>query len=132
MKFYIAATSDQRVEARKVMDFVEAHEQTVFLDWTKDSLLEKPYTKKKKEAQYRSERDIKAIMESDIFILLSSNESAHKGAHVELGVAIASNILNGKPQIFIIGEYNTHNLFNFYSEIQRVESIDDVFKILNK
>ena len=131
MTFYVATALAHRDEAKRIMSVIEARGHTISLDWTRDSVLERPYTKDESAARYRAERDVKAVIHSDVFILLSSSEVT-RSAHVELGTALMSSIVGGKPQIFVIGEHKDHGMFFFHPKVQRVKTIDDVFVILNQ
>ena len=46
--------------------------------------------------------------------------------YVELGVAILSNMLQKKPDVYVIGEQNTRSMFYFHPAVNRRATIDDV------
>jgi hypothetical protein len=129
MKFYVASKLDDRDKARKVMEEIRAagHEGT--LDCTKDTLLEKPYSNNEEVARYRAERDIKAVIESDVFVLIAEEVANNKGMYVELGAAIASQIKIGKPEIYVVGEYADSGVFFFHPRVKRVRTINELFSM---
>ena len=49
MKFYIAATLSDLIQAKRVIGIVEKRGHSVLVDWTKDTKLETPYSKQKKK-----------------------------------------------------------------------------------
>jgi hypothetical protein len=130
LKFYIAAKFDERKEeVESLIKFLESKGHTVTCDWTKHKPI-KPYKDNQKLAREYSTADITGVSDSDIFIILSSANL--RGAFAEFGAAIESNVKTGKPKIYAVGEHNTISVFYFHPSIIRVDSIEDVLKIIGK
>jgi len=67
-----------------------------------------------------------ALKETDIFILIS--DDGETDTYIELGIAIAHQLNNSKPQIYIIG--NRRSLMHCHLSIIPANSIDDILKTL--
>ena len=50
--------------------------------------------------------------------------------YVELGAAIASNLLTGKPKIYAAGEHNSRSMFYFHLSVERFSSAEDVLSVI--
>lgn len=124
MKFYVAARFDMKEEVRDIYRKLEKKGHEIIADWTLHKPIQ-PYGEHKKLAKEYAIEDVNAVRDCDVFVLIS-NEGGSTGTYVELGVAIESNIANGKPKIYVIGEFNSNVLFYFHPCVNRRDSVDEV------
>lgn len=125
MKIYIASRTSERNIVKKLSKlFVSEGHQ--ILDWTWHKNI-KPYNKNKKVAKDYAIEDIENIKNCDIFILLA-NKNPGTGSTTELGAAIASNLINKSPKIYVVGKSIDKNLFYFYPSVIIKKNIDEVLK----
>ncbi len=131
MKFFISGQIDDANNIRKMMDRVEkaGHEVThdwtnvdVFLGGTQDKL------NNPEESGLRAAKDIQGVVDSDIYVLSSDNESVGKGMYVELGAALALQNALGKPKVYVVGQLNHLSVFYLHPAVTRVGSIEDVLE----
>jgi hypothetical protein len=127
MKFYIAADFERRDEVQKIYKQIIARGQTIICDWTNDQPIHRPYDDQAEAAKVRSIRDINAVLDSDVFVLLTEEGSPKKGKYVELGAVLVSNMKFGKPKIYVIGDFISYSMFHFHPLINRKRTIRDVF-----
>jgi hypothetical protein len=99
------------------------------LDWSALSSV-KPYGENKELSKQRSVNDLKAISESDVFLILG--DEAGTGMYVELGAAILANMKLGKPKIFAIGPWNDNMMFYFHDVVNRKDTIEQVLDELKE
>ena len=48
--------------------------------------------------------------------------------HVELGVAILSNELFGRPKVYVVGEHFNNSVFYFHPCVNRRKSFEEVLE----
>ncbi len=128
MKFYIAARFNLMDKIKEVYKLLVEEGHEISLDWTEHKPI-KPYDKNINTSKQYSIEDIDGVRNSDVFVLVS--DEAGTGMYVELGVAILSNIIYGKPRIFIIGENNTRAMFYFHPSVERRENLEQVLSELD-
>jgi hypothetical protein len=129
MKFYVASKFENQKKVLEIYEKLKENGHEITVDWTKsdgEKAKRDPETARK-----YAERDIKGVKDADVFVLLTTDIPG-KGRFIELGAAMILNILNGRPRIFVIGDYNTESIFFFHSVVNRVKSIEDVIKELEK
>lgn len=127
MKIYIASRFDKRDEVKKLQKILIEKGHEIVGDWTDHEPI-KPYDKNQDAAKEYAADDINGVKNSDIFIILS--DKAGTGMYVELGAAIASKILIGKPEIYVVGDHNSRSMFYFHHAVKRTANIDDLLNIL--
>jgi hypothetical protein len=125
LKFYIAARVSQREEVKRIGDMLTNKGHTSLSTWVDEGNI-KPYDKHSHKAEARAIECIKAIEESDVFVLISDKTGA--GMYTELGVAIASNLLRKKPIIFIVGDHTSRSVFFFHPSVTRRENLSEVIQ----
>ncbi|MEK6903192.1 MAG: hypothetical protein AABW64_00920 [Nanoarchaeota archaeon] len=123
MKWYIAARFGLKEKVREIHGLLRKRGHEVLGDWTNHIPI-KPYQKHTDLASDYSIEDVNAVKECEVFCLLS--DEAGTGMYVELGVAILSNMLQKKPDVYVIGEQNTRSMFYFHPAVNRRATIDDV------
>lgn len=70
--------------------------------------------------------DIRGVIESDVYVLVSDGELAGKGMHAELGAALAMQQLAGKPEIYVVGPSTNRSIFYMHPGVTRLESVDQL------
>lgn len=128
MKAYVTGRFHDKENIRAIYKMLLAHGHTITLDWTTYPHL-KPYFNNPDDSEKAALMCISAIAESDIFIFLTHPEVAG-GSSVELGAAILSYEVRGKPIIYMVGQYNTQVLFYYHPAVNRRETIASVIEEL--
>ena len=125
MKFYISAKWQMKDVVSEMVSLIlyEGHEVPV--DWTKRAF-DRDYENFDLSSKYAKE-EIDAILESDVFIHLTDVKGI--GKYIDLGCALANVTLNGKPEIYIIGEKANESQFYFHPKINRI--VGDPIKSLD-
>jgi len=129
MKVYVASKFENQEKVLEIYGKLRENGHEITVDWTKSD--DKKAKRDHETARKYAERDIKGVKDADVFVLLTTDVPG-KGRFIELGAAMTLNILNDKPKIFVIGDYNTESIFFFHSVINRVKSIEDVIKELER
>lgn len=126
MKVYIASRLIKRDYVKGLNKLLINSGHTIPFDWTKGRTGKsmKPYDKNVRLSRTTAKREISAISNCDIFILISDRSGT--GMYVELGAAIVSQLTFGRPQIFVLGKYTSHTLFYFHPSITIVSTIDQL------
>lgn len=127
MKIYIAARFRKRDFVEKLATKLEEIGHKTMSKWTKDPSIQ-PYEENKKLAEKYALRDIDSIKDSDIFVLISDRSGT--GMYTELGEAIFSNRFFGKPTIYVVGKYTSGSIQFFLPFVKRLNTIEDLFKII--
>lgn len=126
MEWYFASRRRHGEKINYLCNFISKYPcHKISLNWTDLGDL-KPYNKNRRINELISDNISKAIMESDVFTMISDKEGTDM--FIELGNAMGGNILRAKPRIYVVGPYNNRSLMHFHSSINRVKSIEDVFK----
>ena len=129
MKIYLAARFGKKEEVRYLYRRFKELGYEIASDWTLHKPI-KPYESNHETAREYSIEDINAVRNCDVFILMT--DEAGTGMYVELGVAISSNIEQGKPKIYVIGEHTSRSMFYFHPSVNRRKTIDDVLEEIKK
>ena len=125
MKWYIASRTKHIDYVNYLYKTLEKCGEKVTFNWTKIGNL-KPFKENQKECTLISKKIISAVKKSDIFVLIS--DEGGSDMFMELGVAIANYNDLKKPKIYHVGKYNERALMHFDSSINRIKSIEDVFR----
>jgi hypothetical protein len=128
MKFYIAAYSGSKREIKELMSRIEKMGHEITVDWTDLLGIPKPERNRNEDAvRDVAGRDINGVLAADVFVLFAEPDEG-RGRYVELGAAIASNMQNGKPSVYVVGEETSQSLFYYHKSVKRLKSIEDVFE----
>lgn len=115
----IEAVKDAQVRLTKAGHEI-TYDWTVF-DWkTKDTFSNKAEI---------AGKEIKAIISSDVFILLAS-KSEGKGMYIQLGAALTAKALKNKPTIYLIGSKKGGSIFFHHPDIKNYKNIDKLLMVL--
>ena len=125
MKFYIATRFGRKKEVREIHITLLDKGHKFLSTWVEEGQI-KPYNKHLVRARKRAIESINAAKDCDVFVLLSDKEGT--GMYVELGIAIMSSLLKGRPKIYIIGNYPNRSMFFFHPIVKRRKNIEDVLK----
>lgn len=123
MKFYIASRFGLREKVRVIYQRIQQKGYQISSDWTTHKPV-KPYSQNPEISKEYAVDDIQGVRDCDVFVLLS--DQAGTGMYAELGAAILSNLEHGKPDIYVIGEYNDRSMFFFHPAVKRRETLDQV------
>ncbi|HAD83212.1 MAG: hypothetical protein A2509_09500 [Candidatus Edwardsbacteria bacterium RIFOXYD12_FULL_50_11] len=126
MKFYVAAYVREKRRVKDICRSLELLGHKITVDWTKD---EAPKLKDRsifsKDVRRVAVRDMKGVLDCDIFIILS--DPVHgRAKYVELGAAIASFEKNRRPLIYALGKTSDQTVFYYHPVVKRVKTLDDI------
>ena len=124
MKFYISAKWQLKDVVREMEDVLKRKGHEITSKWTERAYGRSYEENRDMSAEY-SEEEVDEILESDVLIHLSDMEGG-KGKYVDLGIALAGNALQGRPQIYVLGEAANESQFYFHPEVQRIVTEDPV------
>jgi hypothetical protein len=125
MKIYVAGKFEDKEKVREIFSKLKIFGHSISYDWTGHKPI-KPYRENKELASQYSENEISGIKDSDIFIYLP-NKDSHT-LHMELGSALMSNKIKGKPEIYIVGEWD----FSPWIFNPRIIHFNDIEEVLEK
>lgn len=125
MKIYIAARWPRKDEVEKLYNIFRDMGHEITTDWTKHKPV-KPYDKNPEISKEYAIADLNGAMNSDVFILLSSEEGT--GMNIEFGAAMAQTLRTGKPKVYVVGDHVARSMFYFHPKVERRKTIDEVIK----
>jgi nucleoside 2-deoxyribosyltransferase len=128
MRIYVAARFTEKDAVNNLYERLRKAGHEITTDWTVHENV-KPYNKHPERASAYSKEDADGVMMADIFLLITSPE-AGSGVSAELGVAIASKELTGKPQIYVAGEHMATNSFFYHPTVTRFANLEDALAAL--
>lgn len=131
MKFFISGQIDDAKSVRSMMDTIEAAGHEITHDWTDvDVFLGGAQDKlnNSEESGLRAAKDIQGVVDSDVYILNSDNESVGKGMYAELGAALALNNTTGNPKVYVVGKLEHLSVFYLHPAVKRLATIENVLK----
>ncbi|MGV8086549.1 MAG: hypothetical protein ACP5N1_02875 [Candidatus Woesearchaeota archaeon] len=126
MKIYIASRLKDKNFVSEQIDLLKKHNHIFLFDWTSKELNLKPYSTNNLSKEY-SNQIHNAIVNTDIFILISDVEG--QDMFIELGIALESLRINGKPKIFIVGANKDLSMMHNHSAIQHVANINEIYAL---
>lgn len=129
MKFYIASRFEMKDLILETYEQIKKLGHEIIYDWTIHKPI-KPYEKNPETAREYATEDAYGAMNCDIFIMYSDKYGT--GMYTEQGLAIASNLIRGKPMIYVIGENNSKSLFHFHPSVKRMNTLDEVLEDISK
>lgn len=127
MKFYISSRYSKKEEVRRIYDTLRQKGHEGIGDWIEEKDI-KPYEKNIKLTKKRAIKNTEGIRNSDVFILIT--DEAGTDMYAELGIAISSQLDNGKPIIYIIGDYQSRSSFFFHPLINKRKTIEEILREL--
>lgn len=124
MKFYIAGKFEEKEQVLTVFERVRLAGHEVAYDWT-THIKSKPYRDHVERIQGYAENELTAILDSDVFVYLTSERGTT--LHMEFGAAIAKAKQFGNIAIYAVGEHNERSPWYFHPLVKRVDTVDAVF-----
>ena len=121
MKWYFATRTKNAGLVKKISEVLESRGHEVSFDWTKYGkirLSDEP------ACRDVAEKISRAIMESDVFVLIS--DSSGTDMYTEKGIAIANAYHMSKPRIYAVGEHNKRSVMHLHPSIKHM-SLREVF-----
>jgi len=76
-------------------------------------------------ARTYAENEIKAILDSDVFVYLTHERGTT--LHMKFGAALGKCQSGGDIKIYAVGEHNNRSPWYFNPMVKRVATIDEVF-----
>ena len=125
MKWYFASRTRHTQKLVVISKFLERKGETILSDWIYIGMLT-PFEEHKQKVQEVAVHDIKAILGSDIFVLVSDPEGTDM--FVELGVALAKHTAQLQHiQIYIVGEHSKRSLMQLHPAVRHASTLQEVF-----
>lgn len=129
MKFYVTGRSNNYERVKEVCERIKVAGHEIPFEWTTLPMV-KPYAENSTKAAEYAELSIKGMVASDVHILLASPDGL--GVYTELGSALASQALQGKPRIVAVGkEKSVTAMFAHHPAIEWFDSIEDIYTKFN-
>ena len=125
MKWYFASRTRHTQKLVEISKFLESKGETILSDWVYIGMLT-PFEANLKRVQKVAIHDVEAVLNSDIFVLISDPEGTDM--FVELGVALAKHAAKLQHvQIYIVGEYAKRSLMHLHPAIRHTSTLKEVF-----
>lgn len=119
MKIFLATSFHNQATFTQQRKHLVAQGHEVY-DWT---LLKpiRPYPQHAKLTEQYATTLLAEVIEADLFILLANDQC--KSSYVELGVAMQANDQYGKPDIYVIGNYES--MYFLHPAVKLADTIDE-------
>lgn len=115
MKFYISAKWQLKDRVIDIQNYLVTNGHEITSKWTERAFA-RDYEQFKDSEKY-SEEEIHSILDSDVLIHLSDLKGV--GTYVDLGIALAGNLIYNKPLIYVIGKHCNESQFYFNQRVNR-------------
>jgi hypothetical protein len=126
MKWYFASRVRHKEKLQEIARFLEGVGEEVVSDWIyADSL--KPYEENLSKVQPFAEGVTKALLATDIFVLISDQEGTDM--FIELGVGLAKKVLSDNIKIYIMGEHSRRSLMQLHPAIIHAKDLQAVLAL---
>ena len=126
MKFYIAAFIEEKRRVQIIHQRLIDLGHSITVDWTDElGVSGKDRDTHSKRVEEVAVRDMNGVEECDIFILLSDPPDG-RAKYAELGAAIMSYLLRGRPAIYVLGDETHHSVFFYHPAVKRVRTLEEV------
>jgi hypothetical protein len=118
---YVAGRFDEREQMASYHWQLEARGHHLTANWTTHAPV-KPYDQHADQTRAYASEDFEGVLKADVFILISSALAGGTGVHAELGAAIASHRLQGRPRVMVVGPHFQQSAMYFHPTVERVAS----------
>jgi hypothetical protein len=126
MSFYIASYVGERQRTQKVQGHLRSLGHEITVDWTAfPGVPTGERNARPGDVAAIAVRELDGIVKADPFLLLAGVPEG-RAKYTELGAAIMSAVLTGKPRIYVFGEDPVHSVFFFHPMVRRMNSLPDV------
>lgn len=105
MKVYVAGKFQDRTKVRGLMDKLEGLGHEITFDWTIE------HYAKKEETIEDAVECLQGVIDAEVYVGLFVEDHIYKGALVELGIALTSNIL-----VYLIGHAIDSTIFTLLAD----------------
>jgi hypothetical protein len=129
MKFYVTGRSSNYDLVKTTFERIKAIGHEVTFEWTALPMV-KPYDEHQQQAGAFALGGIQGVIDADVYIIFTHADG--NGVFTEFGAALASNVINGSPIIYAIGEDRSSAMFNYHPSIQWRTDIESVLKEVNE
>ena len=132
LRFYIAARLSSRQEVQEIYHKIREREHIISLDWIQIKDLDKPYNKNSTLAGRYAGKIIRAIKDSDIFIMLNDEKGTGTDMYGEIASAISFNLIYKKPEIFVMdmNKNISPSIFPFHPAVIHKKAIEEILNEL--
>ena len=128
MDFYIASTITNKKTVKYIIDKLLELCHNVTVDWTDDNSISESERECNVEEMKRiAHRDFEGVMSCDVFVLLT-DPSDGRSMYVELGIALASQVLRGFPTTYVLGSMSNQSVFYYHDAVRKVQKIEDILE----
>lgn len=135
VKAYVAGRISRQNEVKEIVETLKAVGVVITREWTWTDTItsekeaaayrKREYTQPSQKYHREAEDDIQAVLEADVFIILTDEQGS--SMYVEMGVAFAAQKLTGKPKwIYAIGPHFDRMVFYQYKNVKRVNSVQEI------
>ena len=132
MKFYVAAFIQEKQRVQVIYGRLRDLGHSITVDWTDElGIFGSERDRYPERVQEVAVRDVNGIRDCEVFILLSDPADG-RAKYAELGAAIMSCLLQGRPKIYVLGEETHHSVFFYHSTVKRVRRLEEVLKDLEE
>lgn len=147
LKAYVAGRISRQAEVKTILAVLRAAGVGITRDWIAASelLTASPIANEAEATQFRkrnyavldprfhieAERDLEAVLDADIFIILTDEQGS--SLYVEMGAAFAGQKIRNKPQlIYAIGPHFDRMVFYRHRSVIRVQTTEEIIEDLKK
>jgi hypothetical protein len=125
MRVFVSGQIQDKQATREAHLQLEKAGCTITHDWTRTDDI-RSIAKNSSESASRAEKDIRGVIDAELYVLMSNNELPGKGMYVELGAALALNQTTGLPRVVTIGKRNHPSIFYFHPAVEHFDSLDEL------
>lgn len=126
---YVASRYQLKETVREIYKELEGIGFEIPRDWTQHLPI-KPYEQHSELARDYSIVDLDAAANCSVFIIIT--DEAGTGMYVELGAAVLSNLLRGKPRIYAVGDHTSRVMFYYHPVVNRRNKMEEVYTELRE
>lgn len=139
MKIFVSGQITDLKNVREVQEKLKTAGHLITHDWTRNETGEKMLSSDEakladvRETGKRARLDIQGVVDADAYVICTDNSSseAGKGMYAELGAALALNVTQGKPKVYLLGAMNHMSVFYFHPSVERLGSTDELLEKLS-
>ncbi len=139
MKIFVSGQITDLDNVRAVQDRLRAEGHEITHDWTRNETGDKMLASNEaklanlEETGRRAQLDIQGVVDADAYVICTDNNApkAGKGMYAELGAALALNVTQSKPKVYLLGSMNHMSVFYFHPSVQKLSSVDELIEKLS-
>ena len=132
VKFYISSLFSEKERVRELYKRLEGDGHEITVDWTQHKGVRLDEREEKRDmVQEYAVKDVDGVRDCDVFVILTEPLGG-RTQYGELGVAIMSFLIYGKPLIYAVGEKTNQVTFYYHPSVRRRKSFDEVLTEIEK